>query len=259
MYYKNFFKNKPLYRASAEGRSEEPTEIPSQARLSFDKLIMNIVSNDESAEFESNPLLYQQLVNINNTSNNDIINILKHWVTLLNVKDHRSISPHYSPKYLLLVADEEKVHFIWLQVHAEWHHRMNMTKYSRPDFYWFLHAEMATKQNYGKYKIENRISRGDTAHINRIENEIHSILLDNYDIVTDKVRKTLYYSPDSPTTGRPHLIRKINYSGRSDKGESSSSGKRSFDEMYRSSDGTTCTESRGIRLINELLQYVRYE
>ena len=75
-----------------------------------------------------------------------------------------------------------------------------MTQWSRPDFYWFLHADIATKQNYN-YKIENRISRGDGPHIHHIEHEIHSILLDNDDIVTDKVRKSL--------TGRPHLIRKI--------------------------------------------------
>ena len=252
MYYRKFLKNTTLYRASAVGKSEEPEEIPSLARIAFDKFITNIVSNDESVVFESTPVLYQQLVDINNTSNDDIINVLKHEVKLLNVNDHRSISVHHGPKYLLLVADEEEVHFIWLQIHAEWHSRVNMTKYSRPDFYWFLHAEIATKQNYKKYKIENRISRGDTAHIHHIEHEIHSILLDNDDIVTDKVRKSLY-SSDTPTTGRPHLIRKVNYGG--DKGESSSSGKRSFDELYRSSG----IENREIRLIYELLQYIRYE
>ncbi len=254
MYSKNFFKKKPFYRASRDGA--EPTVVPLLRNIALEKIITNLVSNNESAVFESTPVLYQQLVDINNTSNNDIINILKQWIGLLNVNDHRSISVHYSPKYLLLVADEQKVHFIWLQIHAEWHHVPNSR---RPDFYWFLHAEVATKQNYEKSKIENRISRGDTPHIHDIEHEIHSILLDNDDIVIDKVRECLHYSPDDSTTGRPHLIRKINYGGRSDQGEPSSYRKRKGDDLYRSSACMFHIANHENRLIDELLQYIRYE
>tara|TARA_B100001057_G_C22607979_1_gene855448 strand:+ start:48 stop:404 length:357 start_codon:yes stop_codon:yes gene_type:complete len=100
MYYRKFLKNKTLYRASAAGRSEEPKEIPSLARIAFDKFITNIVSNNESVVLESTPVLYQQLVDIDNTSNDDIINLLKNEVELLNVKDQRSIYVRYSPKYL---------------------------------------------------------------------------------------------------------------------------------------------------------------